>query len=84
MPADDKSRTRRRNRSETEARILAAAERLIARDGFTGFGVNALAAEAGYDKKLIARYFGGAGRRADRARGRCRLLDRRPLSARTL
>jgi len=50
---------RPRNRAETEAAILDAARRVIARDGFTGLGVNALAAEAGYDKKLITRYFGG-------------------------
>lgn len=48
-----------RNRSATEARILEAAKRVIARDGFTGFGVNSVAAEAGCDKKLITRYFGG-------------------------
>lgn len=48
-----------RNRTDTEGRILDAARRVIARDGFAALGVNALAAEAGCDKKLIARYFGG-------------------------
>jgi AcrR family transcriptional regulator len=49
---------RLRDRAATEARLLAAARRLIAREGFGALGVNALAAEAGCDKKLIARYFG--------------------------
>ena len=51
--------TRPRDRAATEKKILAAAARLAARDGFAALGVNALAAEAGFDKKLIARYFGG-------------------------
>jgi AcrR family transcriptional regulator len=50
---------RTRDRVATETRILAAARALIAREGFGALGVNALAAEAGCDKKLIARYFGG-------------------------
>lgn len=50
---------RPRNRSATETRILDAARMIIARDGFTALGVNAVAAEAGCDKKLITRYFGG-------------------------
>jgi AcrR family transcriptional regulator len=50
---------RPRNRSATETRILDAARVIIARDGFTALGVNAVAAEAGCDKKLITRYFGG-------------------------
>ena len=50
---------RPRDRAATERKILAAAARLAARDGFAALGVNALAAEAGFDKKLIARYFGG-------------------------
>jgi AcrR family transcriptional regulator len=50
--------TQRRNRTETEARILAAARRIIAREGFRGLGIVAVAAEAGCDKKLVTRYFG--------------------------
>jgi AcrR family transcriptional regulator len=50
---------RTRDRAATEARILDAARRIIARDGFGALGVNALAAEAGCDKKLIGRYFDG-------------------------
>lgn len=49
---------RARDRAATEARILEAAGALLARRGFTGFGVNALAAEAACDKVLIRRYFG--------------------------
>jgi AcrR family transcriptional regulator len=51
--------TRTRDRAATEARILDAARHIIARDGFGALGVNALAAEAGCDKKLIGRYFDG-------------------------
>jgi AcrR family transcriptional regulator len=51
--------SRTRDRAATEARILDAARRLIERDGFGALGVNALAAEAGCDKKLISRYFDG-------------------------
>ncbi len=50
--------SRARDRAATEARILEGARALLARSGFTGFGVNALAAEAGCDKVLIRRYFG--------------------------
>ncbi len=48
-----------RDRAATRARILAAAEQLIARDGCRAIGVNAVAAEAGVDKVLLYRYFGG-------------------------
>src|SRR5919202_4838927 len=48
-----------RVRSETEARILTAAERMIARSGVHEIGVNAIAREAGVDKVLVYRYFGG-------------------------
>ncbi|HEX6964193.1 MAG TPA: helix-turn-helix domain-containing protein [Gemmatimonadaceae bacterium] len=48
-----------RDRSTTRARILAAAEQLLATDGFSALGVNAIAARAGVDKVLIYRYFGG-------------------------
>jgi AcrR family transcriptional regulator len=48
-----------RDRAATEARILEAARRIIAAEGFGALGVNALAAEAGCDKKLITRYFDG-------------------------
>lgn len=50
---------RARNRDETRASILAAAQVLLADEGFSGFGVNALARKSGFDKQLIYRYFGG-------------------------
>ena len=48
-----------RDRAATEERILAAVGAVLARDGFGGIGVNAIAREAGVDKVLIYRYFGG-------------------------
>jgi AcrR family transcriptional regulator len=48
-----------RDRAATEERILAAVGRVLARDGFAAVGVNAIAREAGVDKVLIYRYFGG-------------------------
>lgn len=50
---------RARNRDETRAAILAAAQSLLADEGFSGFGINALARRSGFDKQLIYRYFGG-------------------------
>jgi AcrR family transcriptional regulator len=51
--------SRVRNRDDTRAAILAAAQALLAEEGFSGFGVNALARRSGFDKQLIYRYFGG-------------------------
>lgn len=51
--------TRERNREETRARILGAVGEVLARDGFGGIGINAIARQAGVDKVLIYRYFGG-------------------------
>ena len=48
-----------RDRQATIARILAAAEGIIARSGVAAVGVNAVAESAGVDKVLIYRYFGG-------------------------
>ena len=48
-----------RNRDATRARILKAANELLAEDGFQNFGVNAVARRAGCDKQLIYRYYGG-------------------------
>ena len=50
---------RERNREETSARLLAAVGEVLARDGFGALGVNAVAKQAGVDKVLIYRYFGG-------------------------
>jgi len=47
-----------RNRSETEARIIAAVRSILARDGFAALNMTAVATEAGVDKVLIYRYFG--------------------------
>jgi AcrR family transcriptional regulator len=48
-----------KNREKTRASILAAVGKLLARDGFRDLGINAIAREAGVDKVLIYRYFGG-------------------------
>jgi AcrR family transcriptional regulator len=48
-----------RDRQLTMARILGAAEGIIARDGVDAAGINAIADAAGVDKVLLYRYFGG-------------------------
>ncbi|PZM16807.1 TetR/AcrR family transcriptional regulator [Rhizobium tubonense] len=48
-----------RDRAGTERAILDAAKRLLAKEGFQGFGINAVARGAGCDKQLIYRYYGG-------------------------
>ena len=48
-----------RSSQETRKRILKAVGRLLARSGFRGVGINSVAREAGVDKVLIYRYFGG-------------------------
>ena len=48
-----------RNREHTRERIVNAVGDVLARDGFGGIGVNAIAKQAGVDKVLIYRYFGG-------------------------
>lgn len=48
-----------RDRQATAARILAAAETLLAEGGIEALGINAVARSAGCDKQLIYRYFGG-------------------------
>ena len=48
-----------RDREATRIRLIAAVGTLLAREGFKGLGVNAVAREAGVDKVLIYRYFGG-------------------------
>lgn len=61
MPPSKKSKPQgtTRDREGTERRFIEAAARVLARDGAAALGVNAVAAEAGADKKLIYRYFGG-------------------------
>ncbi|MBW2611410.1 MAG: TetR/AcrR family transcriptional regulator [Deltaproteobacteria bacterium] len=43
----------------TSRRLISAVGSLLAKKGFKGIGVNAVAREAGVDKVLIYRYFGG-------------------------
>ena len=50
-----------RDREATKKALIAATGRVIARDGFARLGINAIAAEAGFDKVLIYRYFDGLG-----------------------
>ena len=55
-----------RDKEATKQKILRAVETLLAKDGFRGLGVNAVAREAGVDKVLIYRYFGGLAELIDR------------------
>jgi AcrR family transcriptional regulator len=48
-----------RDRAGVERRLTEAVGVVLLRDGVPGLGVNALAREAGVDKVLIYRYFGG-------------------------
>ncbi len=50
---------RSRDAAATRKRILDAVGSLLVREGFGALGVNAVAREAGVDKVLIYRYFGG-------------------------
>ncbi len=58
-PRRERSRAPTRDRERTRERILDAAVRMLARRGFGALGVNAVAREAGVDKVLLYRYFGG-------------------------
>lgn len=49
----------KRNRLDTEQRILDAVGGLLLDEGYPAVGVNAIARRAGCDKVLIYRYFGG-------------------------
>ncbi len=48
-----------RDREATCLKIVAAVGNLLARGGFRAIGVRAIARQAGVDKRLIYRYFGG-------------------------
>ncbi len=48
-----------RNRLKTEQRILDAVAGILLNQGFPAVGINAIARQAGCDKVLIYRYFGG-------------------------
>lgn len=54
-----KKTTAPRDSEQTRRRILAALGELLATSGFRDVGVNAIARQAGVDKVLIYRYFGG-------------------------
>lgn len=49
----------KRNSEQTRRRILSAVGELLAQSGFRDLGVNSIARQAGVDKVLIYRYFGG-------------------------
>jgi AcrR family transcriptional regulator len=53
------TQARTRNRQVTEHHLLEAVGGLLSREGFASLGVNSVAREAGVDKVLIYRYFGG-------------------------
>ena len=48
-----------KSRLQTEQKILKAVETLLLEQGYPAVGVNAIARQAGCDKVLIYRYFGG-------------------------
>jgi AcrR family transcriptional regulator len=52
---------RPRDVEATKRRLVGAVGAILARRGFAHLGVNAVAAQAGADKALIYRYFGGFG-----------------------
>lgn len=58
-PQTKSSESPTRNREATRTRLIEAVGTLLAREGFRALGVNAVAREAGVDKALIYRYFGG-------------------------
>lgn len=75
------SPTKLRDRPATEAGIVAAAERLLLAQGWTGLNVQTLAAEAGVDRKLIYRYFEGVEGVVERLAGRLDLWLGQTLAA---
>ena len=48
-----------RNRKATREKLIKAVGSILSKNGFSGIGINAVAREAGVDKVLIYRYFGG-------------------------
>ena len=48
-----------RDRTKTEKQIIDAVARILADKGYGALGINAIARQAGVDKVLIYRYFGG-------------------------
>lgn len=59
-PASPKPQAKRqRDSAATKQRIADAAVQLLSEKGFTGLGINAIAATAGVDKQMIYYHFGG-------------------------
>ncbi|MDA3915890.1 MAG: TetR/AcrR family transcriptional regulator [Deltaproteobacteria bacterium] len=56
---EKKQQLKIRDKKITSRRLINAVGSLLAKKGFVGVGVNAVAREAGVDKVLIYRYFGG-------------------------
>lgn len=48
-----------RDKEGTKQRLLDAVGAILSREGFSSLGINAVAQQAGVDKVLIYRYFGG-------------------------
>jgi AcrR family transcriptional regulator len=48
-----------RDKQKTQEKMVAAVGYILARDGFSKFGVNSVSRQAKVDKALIYRYFGG-------------------------
>ena len=65
-----------RSRLKTEQRLIDAVGALLLEQGYPAVGINAIARQAGCDKVLIYRYFGGYARFAFRSSGAVRLLCR--------
>jgi AcrR family transcriptional regulator len=59
MVKKKQGRTSLRDSEETRSRLVAAVGTILERKGYQGLGVNAVAREAGVDKVLVYRYFGG-------------------------
>src|SRR5580658_4528446 len=57
VKAPAKRRTQEARSDQSRAKILAAAERVFARDGLAGARTDAIAAEAGVNKALLYYYF---------------------------
>lgn len=74
------SAPRLRDRAATEGAIVAAAERLLVRDGWSGVNVQTVAAEARVDRKLVYRYFDGVDGVIDRLAGTAELWLGRSLA----
>ena len=59
MPGKTKKIIAVRDRLATRSKLIKAVGSILSRKGFTALGINAVAREAGVDKVLIYRYFGG-------------------------